>query len=313
MKIIVTENQSKILIENILLEKLGVNVDVSTLSKFLINYLEDKKYGQYELTKEQLPQLKNVNINKIIIDYNKTGKSYYLNNRKSQIINEGAILCFHFDGMNYNSIYHEINHALQFFVLGKERSKEQLTYIKAANISKTFAKNNKETIEYFSQLIYRSQEQEINSEVAGIYGQLSTEMEKMGWKKGNIQDIDKFKIVFETYIKNSTVYDNASFMINFNIFELFNPNKLVGSDNYDIRIFFTFMQDIIRKKPFYKGILDFFRIIWNYYSYNIRKTFNINILSEQQVNSLMKKYQIYINKQGEKLRRKLFRLYELFI
>ena len=294
-------------------EELGVNIDVDNLSKFIINYLKDKEYGQILINKEQLPELKNVNINKIIIDYNKTGISDYLDIKKSQITNDGAILYFHLDGLDYNSIYHEINHALQFFVLGKERSKLQLTTIKAVNIAKLFAQKNKEITEYFSQLIYRSTEQEINSEVVGVYGELMTHLRNKGWEKGQLSNDDNFKVIFEQYVKNSKPYDNALHMIKFNVFELFDANNLRGADNYDVRVYFTFMQDIMRSRPFYSGIIDFFRLIKDLLTYKYRQIFNVDILSEEQVNSLMKKYQLFINKQGEKLRRKLFRLFDLFL
>jgi len=297
----------------LLVESLGVNIDVDILSKFLIDYLKDKKYDQHIINKNQLLELNKVNINKIIIDYSDKNQVDYFDIKKSRKTNDGEVLYFHFDDLNPNSIYHEINHALQFFIMGKERNKEQLTSIKASRISRIFIDKNNEVIKRFSDLIYKSTEQEINSEVSGLYGELITHLRNKGWKKGQFKNDEHFKLIFEQYVNNSEAYNIALNMINYNIFEEFDIKNLIGIDDYDKRVYFTIMQDVIKSKPFYSGILDLFRLFKELLTYKYNQMFNVNILTEEQVNSLMKKYQLFINKQGEKLKRKLFRLYYLFL
>ena len=103
-------------------------------------------------------------------------------------------------------------------------------------------------------------------------------------------------------------------MIHYNIFKEFDNSNLKGVDNYDKRIFFTIMEE--SKNYIIKlNLIDKIKYLWNFFKLTSTNRLDIgyNILTEEQVNSLMKKYQLFINKQGEKLKRKLFRLYYLFL
>ena len=320
MKIIrLNEQQFKMFIEDkvfqMLNEKLGANIDVDILSKFLINYLKDKQYGQYAINKNQLPELENVKINKIIIDYNDKSQASYFDIRKSKKTNNNTILFFNIINNNLlEDIPHEVNHALQFFMLGKRKTADRLRPIEASNFSRRFIKKNREVVDKFVDILDRSIESEINSKVSGIYGELKSLLEQQGWTKRMIKNNQQFNNWFSEYIKNTDGYKTSIIMIHYNIFKEFDNSNLKGVDNYDKRIFFTIMEE--SKNYIIKlNLIDKIKYLWNFFKLTSTNRLDIgyNILTEEQVNSLMKKYQLFINKQGEKLRRKLFRLYDLFL
>ena len=296
-------------------EVLGSNMDVNTLSDFIFNFLENKEMGQYTLTTNQLPKLRKIKINKIIINYTHQKQPSYFDIKKSQITNNGAVLYFNFNKNDISDdIYHEVNHALQFFVLGKERTANKLRPIEASKYSRRFIKNNKDIIDIFIDILDKSTESEINSQISGVYGKLMTHLKKQGWKKGMFSNDDNFPKWFTDYIKSTNSYNESKKMINYDVFKEFDINTLNGVEEYDKRVFFTVMEEsgnyIIRL-----NLMDKIKYLWNYWKLisTDRLDIGYNILTSEQVNSLMKKYQMFINKQGEKLRRKLFRLYDLFL
>ena len=144
----------------------------------------------------------------------------------------------------------------------------------------------------------KSSEPELNSAVAGTYGKLKYKLEDKGWEKGMFENDKEFRTWFTENIKNTKSYANSIIMINYNIFEEF--KKLKGITDYQKKVYFTIYQNLI-------GYTE------RKVSTNPAMRTKVVVSSEQQVNSLMKKYQNFINKQGEKLRRKLFRLYDLFL
>ena len=141
-----------------------------------------------------------------------------------------------------------------------------------------------------------------------------THLKKQGWKKGMFANDDNFPKWFTDYIKSTNSYNESKKMINYDVFKEFDINSLNGVEEYDKRVFFTVMEEsgnyIIRL-----NLMDKIKYLWNYWKLisTDRLDIGYNILTSEQVNSLMKKYQMFINKQGEKLRRKLFRLYDLFL
>lgn len=299
----------------LLQEKMGVNPDVDLLSPFLFNYVKDKSHGIYNISSNELPKLSKVKIDKIIINYTDKEQSSYFDVKKSKKTNNGAILYFNFVDKNLlEDIPHEINHALQFFILGKKRTANRLSPIEAGNFSKRFIKKNREIIDEFIKILDLSTESEINAKVSGIYGELKLTLEQQGFKVGTIENSQKFRDNFTNYIKSTDGYKSAIQMINYDIFKEFNNINLKGVEEYDKRIFFTVMEEsgnyITRL-----NLIDKIKYLWNFFSLTSTNRLDIdyNILTIEQVNSLMKKYQLFINKQGEKLRRKLFRLYDIFI
>ena len=116
-------NSTKSNLQQLIKEELGIYEDVKVLSDFLINYIKGKKYGEYTLIKNQLPQFKRINIDKIIIKYNNKEEASYFDVKNSQITNQGAILYFGIVNRDLEEdIHHEVNHAIQFFILEKEKS-----------------------------------------------------------------------------------------------------------------------------------------------------------------------------------------------
>ena len=162
----ITEQELKQLIK----EELGIHNDVNNLSDYIINYIKDKHYDIYTFTENQLPKLNKVKIDKIIVNYTNKENVSYFDIKKSQTTNQGAVLYFTIiNGDIKEDVYHEMNHALQFFVLGKERSEKMIDYLIASDISKKVVKRNENIIDYFKDLMDRSKESEINATVSGTY------------------------------------------------------------------------------------------------------------------------------------------------
>lgn len=150
-------------IRHIIKEELGVHGDVKTLAEFLHNYFSGKsdvlsddalkkfknkdisweKYqdleteiqkgkhipkGKKVFKSEELPILKDLKIDKLIVDYDPKsfmggkGTNAYFNSGKSYVTDKGVVGYLKFISVpQISTIYHELTHVLQFYKVGDKK------------------------------------------------------------------------------------------------------------------------------------------------------------------------------------------------
>ena len=322
-----TESDLTRIVKQVINERLGVNEDVKTLTEFLDKKLKGLKPGKYILTKNDLPNLNELIIFKlIIVIIPRFTEDYYgmFEAGLSKNTSEGVIgrLRFH-TNPSKGTITHEITHLFQF------TKNTDFTKLSKQNLLVSTAKNNlisfkgkitkseEPIIENFLDMIYLSSSYEVDARVSEIYSTIEDTKEKIKIyddiinTTNNIDvknQTEKLKSYYslEKVIKNSTAMNEANSLINYNIFEEF--GKL---DNEKIIMFFSLIKHFEKTFNNTKGVLNktimFIKTILKSVSININPQ-NVRILSDNEVLQQMKKYNQRFNNQGEKLKRKLYKL-----
>lgn len=279
--------------QKLLMEASGINDDVITLSDFLFNDLKNSNLaiGENIIYDDlDLPILKSVNIIElvvVIVAYENYVRGEFSLDHSTETENNNYKILIRISEITQETIYHEINHVLQFILKGKESSLKQEYYNKSYQTASRVI--NQPPFKYFIDLIYFSQEGEINSLVAETYPL--------------IKNIKSKRDAVNT-VKRSNAHQVAKSLINYNIFEEFKD-----LDEYDVGVFFELIKTINRstmekfdKDVFIEKIVP---IIQDIYKGNLDAPY------VEVTENRMKNNQRKINLQGEKLRRKLFRLLSL--
>jgi len=269
------------LYDEYIVERLGVNDDVIKLTDFLIDHIVENK--SYIFKTDKLPKL-SFKINKLFIDF---GKVNSFNSSKSKHTKNGFNIYIQLnsfeDFFSWKEILsHELTHVLKY---------TKLTLKKQKLLSHDFTYSDERFNKLIS-LIYSSDESEINANVSQIY-----------YKYKDIENIEKFDLKmknFKELIKQDEYMKISNQMINYDI-----KNDLKNISEKDIYYFFKHISNKKRMRKSKNKIKDFFKIIYN-------------IINDRQneidydVSSVLHQTQKYINSQGEKLKRNLYRLYDLY-
>jgi len=183
----------------LLVEKLGINEDVIKISEIV--YKEIKK-GNSDI---KIPDNK-LGIKKIIIDYSKDiemmGKDI------STSTNDTIVLMINpYLKINLGMIYHEMNHALQFIKIGKERSKKKLDNLMSMELSMYNPDFQIDILRKFVKFKYYLQKDEIDSYIYNSYYELKRMV------NDNINIDKEFKIL----IKNTIGYKILNYIKKYDI------------------------------------------------------------------------------------------------
>ena len=280
-------------------EKVGINNDVVSLSEYIFSILQSNK-NKYIITSDDVKTEKII-IDNIIINIlnNKTGISGELNIKKSKITNKGLYTVINIYGTpNINTIYHELNHALQFFYKGKTETLKQVANLKSFNISGIDV-----ILEKFIYLYYISESTEINSYIAESYIELKDILK-------NVKNINpkkfNFELVYKEFIRDTISYQHYEILKNYNIEKEFKKLKKV-----EVLAFFDLMKDqnIFFKKYYKKNLINLIKFIFKNFNYNDRIN-NYKLIDnvDEKYSVLIKKYNLRFKLKSEIILRKLSKL-----
>lgn len=275
-----------------------INEDVDKFSDEIYDIMKNSNLNKFEFSDEIPVKL---NINKLIITIKDNigikGTLGSLNLGKSKKSSNGKWIIYIDLRKDFKlySLKHELNHALRLTLIGKDKMISNLNYIKSKGI---FMPMKNKEIDNFFYLIYLSNDEELNSAV----------METNGWIKEIIYENKISKDDFLYLIQESTAYKNSENMINFNCKNHFND-----FNNNELNKFFCILEDNkseldkIQKSKFSK-IKMFIKAFNDILNSKISFDKNDNIKYTPKKGPDF--YEKWINSQGEKLKRRLYSLYD---
>jgi hypothetical protein len=286
---------------NLIIENLHINKEIDLYSDEIYQIITKSVKltvgGKFEF----LELSKNLNIIKLIINIKdmSPGVSGQLDLNKSKKTDNGWIIYIDLKkDFNLSTLKHELNHALRLTLVGKDTMIKNLNHIKSQNIFH-FSKDRE--MEKFFYLMYLSNDEEINSKVMETNGLIKEIMNKWGVDKLSKND-------FDYIIKGGDAFKKSNELINFKcdiIFKSYDENKLN-------KLFYILEEnkselDRIHDSKFskLKMVIKLFRDIFN------NKTgFVENDRNVYKPKRGKKFYDNYIPSQGEKLKRRIYSLYE---
>lgn len=341
----------------IIKEALGVHEDVKALAEFLHDYfssagnkvsdelmtklrnkeiefhkwtdleseVQKGKYipkGKKVFTSEDLPTLKDLKIDKLIVNYNPNsifggkGTNAYFNSGKSYITDKGVVGYLNFISVpSVSTIYHELTHVLQFYKIGSKGMASRLKPVKSTGVSSSFVKkgldeNQLKVLETFCYLVYQSSDMEITAKTTETYATVKNRLGKHHPSTRIKMEDEEEEALVTKLIKESYGWRVSEIMVEYDIFEEF--KKL---DSETTITFFSHVHDFnkfikLHDKGwprFVEVVKTIFKIIY------INRTKDVKILSDDEVLKMMEQFNRYINTQGVKLRKKLGKIYAHFI
>lgn len=278
----------------LIIERLGVNKEIDEYSDKIYEII--KKSDEKYFTFTHLPN--KTNIKKLIINIktnlNKLGE---LNLNKSKKLKDGWIIYINLSENFYlDTLKHELNHALRLTLLGKDEMISNMNHLRTKG---SFFNLKNSDIENFFYIIYLANDEEINSTIIETHGYIKEIMKEWGVETLSRND-------FEYLIRKSPGYYKSHLLKNFNCeinFQSFNKNQL--------NQFFYILEK--NKEELDKISNSFFGKI-KLIIKTIKNTIFNKINFDNDFNYKPKKgsnfYNNWINKQGEKLKRKLYKLYD---
>ena len=281
---------------SLIIERLHINTEIDEYSDQIYPILKSNK-NQFEF--DDLPI--KLNISKLIINIKdmRPGVSGSLNLDKSNKTKDGWVIYIDLiKDFNLDTLKHELNHALRLTLLGKDKMIKNLNYIKSQNIL-ALSKDNE--MDYFFYLVYLANDEEINAKIMETNGLIKEVMNRWGVTKLTISE-------FDYIIKSSDGFKQYNQLIDFkcdNLFKKYSENKLN-------KLFYILEEnkselDRIQDSKFskFKLIIKTFKDVF------FNKTgFNQDDKKIYKPKKGRKFYDTWIPSQGEKLKRKIYSLYD---
>jgi hypothetical protein len=282
---------------SLIVERLHINKEIDEYSDKIYPIIFGSNKSYFEFT--DLPS--KLNISKLVINIKdmKPGLSGQLDLNKSKETKNGWEIYINLKkDFNLYTLKHELNHALRLTLIGKDKMIKNINYIKSQNI---FAFSKDKEMDYFFYLMYLANDEEINAKVMETNGFIKEVINKWGVDKISRSD-------FDYIIKSSDAYKQSNELINFkcdSVFKNWNENKLN-------KLFCILEEnkselDRIQDSKFskLKLIIKTFRDIFN------NKTgFNQNDRNIYKPKRGKKFYDTWIPSQGDKLKKRIYSLYE---
>lgn len=271
----------------LVIEKLGISDDVSKLTEYIYNIFKgDKLY----LTNIPLKLHKPINSITIKTFESENYKALF-NLSKSKETKKGLDLIFTFQkDTTKDIIQHEVQHAYQFSIQGKEKSLKKLDDIRSARYSMGLLTGTERDtiIKDFVYLIYFLNDDEIEAFVNETYR--------------NLKELYVSKIDFYPLLQRTEAYQVCNSIKRYNIFDRF---SYVDKET-KVKFFTYFRNEEHRLKKLKKD--SFFKRIIR----NLKFIFDKDLMNDKELFNSMKKWDKYIENQNNKLMKKLHRLYDLF-
>lgn len=282
---------------NLIIERLHINKEIDEYSDKIYPIIYNSNKSYFEFT--DLPS--KLNISKLVINIKdmKPGLSGQLDLNKSKETKNGWIVYVNLKkNFNLYTLKHELNHALRLTLIGKNKMIKNLNYIKSQNI---FSFSKDKEMDYFFYLMYLSNDEEINAKVMETNGLIKEIMNK--WEVDKLSKND-----FDYIIKSTEDFKQSNELINFkcdDLFKNYDENKLN-------KLFYILEEnkselDRIQDSKFskLKLIIKTFRDIFN------NKTgFNQDDRNIYKPKRGKKFYDTWIPSQGDKLKKRIYSLYE---
>lgn len=282
----------------LIVERLGINDEIDEYSDKIYHILKNSKNKKHVFT--DLPTSLNIyklEINKLDSkSFNKHGE-LDINSSKKTKVGWYIIINLSID-FTIDTLKHEMNHALRLSLIGKDKIIKDLNYLKSRGIFINLRNND---IERFFYTIYLASEEEVNAKVIQTHGYIKELMNQQKITKLNRKH-------FEYIIKTSEAYLDAEYLKEFDCyknFKNFNKNQL--------NKFFYLIEenknklDNIKDSNF-RTIRLVVKVIKDLLFNKI--TFDDNFIYKPQKDADY--YNKWINGQSEKLKRKLYRLYDFY-
>lgn len=276
----------------IISERLGINQDVEMLTDYLYKIIKNKSLI---LKGDDIPIKISKPINKIVVDiiYSKKVEGRF-NIKNSKLTEKGWDLYLEFKpNPEIELIFHEVQHAFKFIMMGKEKSLEELNRIKASK--KTLLDipigKRSEKLNNIIDLIYYLDNTEIDSLVAETYA--------------NIKELSsKYKIDKPTFI--NLIRSSYPMRICEFVDELDIHNYLSDISPNTKNLFFSLLKNHQKnlESP-KKTLIEKLKIAIR----NLLK--GVPKLKENEIDSQVSKWEKHFKKQSDKLKMKIWRTWDL--
>ena len=278
--------------------------------------------GKKVFTSEDLPSLKDLKIDKLVIDYNPKsilggkGTNAFFNSGKSYITDKGVVAYLKFIALpSISTIYHELTHVLQFYKIGGKGMASRLKPVKSTGFSSGFVKKGLtkeqlDVLELFCYLVYQSSDMEITAKTTETYATVKNRIGKHHPSTRIKMDDEEEEALVTKLIKDSYGWKVSNIMINYDIFEQFKQLDEDTTINFfsHVHDFNKFIKLHDKGWPrFVEIVKTIFKIMY------ISHTNDVKRISEDEVIKMMKEFNQFINGQGIKLRKKLGKIYAHFI
>ena len=307
--------------DDFILETLGINLDVKTLSDYIYNKISSSIDSKIITIFDNEVKTEKIVIDKIIIkifnnklkmsDDEKYNTVSVFRIDKSELTEKGLYAVIECYGIpTIYTIYHELNHALQFYYVGKQNSERRANRLKSFNIISDKLEFKK--MQDFVIMYYISEDSEINSFISEDYKRLKDKLLQSKNINDNIFKKDFkntfYDEIFKQYIKNTESYIHYQQLKDYDIYE-----ELKNVSKSDMISFFNAVEDesIFLKKFYKNNFWNKIRLIINNINNfdNKRIEFVDNI--DDRYNSLMKKYDNRFKTKSNLIFNKLTKLYDI--
>ncbi len=281
----------------LLSEALHIHDDMDEISNYIYTFIKGKDIGLYEIN-----NLKSkLNINKIIIKIANMPDGVYgefLIN-KSKLTKNGWIFYVNLKkNVNLSTIKHEMDHALRLILQPKEDILNKMNYLKGSYIL-----NRTQEIDYFFYMIYLSSMDETNAMIKEFHGILKEEM-----YENNVKKLNKYQFLFA--LRTSRPYEKSEEMIKFKMKDCFKG----FSENNLNKLLYLYEEN---KKKLDK--INKYSLFIRNIKLIIKGLFTDAVIFSDEPTLLYKPdknaeyYEKWINSQGKKLRKTLYKLYDHYI
>lgn len=279
--------------ESFITEKLGINKDVEAISNYLHKIIKNRTIV---IEGSDIPVKLTKPINKIVVNmlYNQKREAAF-NVTRSKLTERGWDLYFEFKpNPSPDLIFHEVNHAFKFIMMGKEKSLKELNKIIASNKSWSFLPGNlkSEKLNIIVELIYYLDNSEIDSMITGTYADIK-ELSKES-------KIDKS--TFIELVNSSEPMKISKFVDNLNL-----ESYLSDIPKETKKLFFALLKEHesrLKKAPELTFIEKIKSIIKDIFS-------GTSHLKDDDLDIQIRKWDKYFHLQATKLKRKIWRTWDL--
>ena len=300
--------------KHLLTEKLGVNNDIKNITEKIYDLIKDTKKSKLKFNGDIFDTTK-IKINSIeicLFDFESAGT---FESSDSKITEKGIDIFLNIN-KNYvtkETIIHELNHALEFYMIGKDKFIDNSKFLKIHKLSLKFIHDIR--IEKFFELVYYSEESEINSYITESFYEIK---DNIASTIDNINidfTINEYNKLFDFYYKNCMMFKISKELSSFDFkeFEKLNSNNLVMFFN-DLKDKNDLIDEIRISKSKFKSILYSIKDIFNnkYFTDSYYNKIDKSVTIEN-LNDILNQYNKRFKIASEKIVKRLSKLYDLIL
>jgi hypothetical protein len=121
-------------IHNLIIEKVGINLEIKSLSEQIFDLIKDNQKKSYKFD-GKLFNLNIMHISSINIIINNGSSAFNISDSKMRPKGLNIILNLNKNEIETKVIHHELEHALKFYMIGKDKSIEKSHQLKSHKLS----------------------------------------------------------------------------------------------------------------------------------------------------------------------------------